>query len=436
MKRVKILVVEDDEFTYKLIFRYLSKDYFICGNAVSTEEALKCYREMKPDVIIMDINLEGGLDGIHASEMINAIRVVPVIYITGTETEDLEILKQRIIASHPYAFLRKPLNLEELKMIVELSYEKFLAERKLHTANRRLEKLSKAAIKDQFVIQTALEGGNILVWEYNLINGQYMISGNWLKQLAVNRDNALTQTVAYSDWEACIYEPDVMKIEKTMQDMLIKDENSFETEYRVLSVDSHYLWILTKGKVFEHRKGKASKLIGTHVNISERKNVEKKLEAFASLDPLTKTYNRKMGIRYLNHQILKAKKGNVPLTAAYVDIDNLKHVNDTYGHDMGDELIRQIITILRMCLRETDIISRFGGDEFLLIFSNCDIENAGKIMRRITDEINLENLDGLYPFFLGISYGIEQYDESVSGSSDDYIKHLDSLMYLHKNEKH
>jgi len=435
LKSIRILVVEDDLFSFKLIKKYLSKDHQIIGNAVSTDQAVELFEKTVPDLVIMDIKLEGSLDGIHASEMINEIRTVPIIYITGTDPENTRLLKKRIIRSHPYAFLRKPLNFEELKMIIELSYEKFLTENKLIELNDQLIRLTREAEKYQFLIQSALEDGNILIWEYNLSNGQYMVSGNWLKQLAVNRDNGLTQMLDFKKWQENVFLPDSIRAEKELRNFLENGEIGFETEYRILTNDSHYIWILTKGKVFESRKGTPVKLIGTHLNISARKAAEKKIETYAAQDSLTKTLNRKMGMQSLSHQILKARKGKIPFTAAYLDIDGLKHVNDTFGHKMGDELILQMVNVFRSCLRETDIISRLGGDEFLLLFPNCGYENAEKIMNRINSEFSNQNLDGMFPFFMSGSYGMTEYDVSSSLSAEEFLSQLDQLMYEQKKNK-
>jgi diguanylate cyclase (GGDEF)-like protein len=433
MKSIKILVVEDDLFAFELIKKSLSEDYIVVGNAVSAEEAVVLFKETNPDIVIMDINLEGQIDGIETSEWLNGIKTVPIIYTTGAD--DMSKLKKRIIDSRPYAFLVKPVNFYELKMVIELSYKNFLAEEKLIELNRQLKRLTKEAGKYEFMIQTALEGGNVLIWEMDFGSNQYLISGNWLKQLAVNRDNALTQIIDYRDWIKNIYDPDYIKVEKEMSNLKRHVNSSFELEYRILTAYSHYIWILSRGKVLEWEEGKSVKIIGTHVNITDRKKTEKQLEAFASKDSLTNTLNRKKGMEYLNHQVLKAKKGGIPFSAAYADIDGLKNVNDTFGHSMGDELILQMIEVFRYCLRETDIISRLGGDEFLLIFTNCRFENAEKIMNRIIDELNIENLDGLYPFFMSLSYGLEEYDPLKKLSPDEYLSHLDSLMYKEKKGK-
>ncbi|GAG89008.1 unnamed protein product, partial [marine sediment metagenome] len=100
----------------------------------------------------------------------------------------------------------------------------------------------------------------------------------------------------------------------------------------------------------------------------ERKRMEEELKKLAHYDPLTGTYNRGYGLELLQRQVKLAKRNKTSFLLAYTDLDNLKKINDEFGHKEGDRAIVQVAKLFRSILREVDIIIRMGGDEFLLIF--------------------------------------------------------------------
>ncbi|HEY5556746.1 GGDEF domain-containing protein [Acetobacterium sp.] len=115
-----------------------------------------------------------------------------------------------------------------------------------------------------------------------------------------------------------------------------------------------------------------------------------------------------------------------------LDVDGLKKVNDTYGHEEGDNLINFITSWIKSSVREIDTISRMGGDEFLVIFPGCFESDAEKVIRRISDELEEHDKEDVKPYKHAFSYGIIEITKNGRHCAKDIIKAADRKMYQNK----
>ncbi len=168
--------------------------------------------------------------------------------------------------------------------------------------------------------------------------------------------------------------------------------------------------------------------------IEERKAIEVVLEQRAAIDDLTGVYNRRAGFEILKQSIYLTERYAQPLSLCFIDIDDLKTVNDNWGHPAGDELIKRVIAVLKKHFRKSDYISRLGGDEFLAVLANCTAEAAGIILDRIiADLAEQSEQERRYP--LAISYGLAERSPSSDLSADELLRLADNNMYLNKQKK-
>jgi diguanylate cyclase (GGDEF)-like protein len=160
------------------------------------------------------------------------------------------------------------------------------------------------------------------------------------------------------------------------------------------------------------------------------------LEKLALSDPLTDVFNRRGGYRILKQNIKLSIRHKQPLSIIYIDINNLKIVNDTLGHQSGDKLIKTVIHLLKENIRSSDTICRLGGDEFLIILPDCNKEHAKIIIQNTTKKFEVINSRGDHPFKLSTSYGFAQYPLGQELSIEDFVNLADKDMYKqkHKNE--
>jgi diguanylate cyclase (GGDEF)-like protein len=169
-------------------------------------------------------------------------------------------------------------------------------------------------------------------------------------------------------------------------------------------------------------------------DVSESRKMAQQLSWQASYDPLTGLPNRREFERYLRRAIATAKRENREHTLAFLDLDRFKIVNDTSGHIAGDELLRQVSMLLQDNLRQTDLIARFGGDEFAILLYGCQQEDALPIVQNLVDIIKGFRFvwqDKL--FTLGASVGIT----TVTANNSDITQMLsraDAACYVAKEQ--
>ncbi len=167
----------------------------------------------------------------------------------------------------------------------------------------------------------------------------------------------------------------------------------------------------------------------------ERKRMEEELKRLAHYDTLTGAYNRGYGLEILQRQLKLSKRDKSPLLLAYSDLDNLKDINDEFGHDEGDRAMVQVAKLFKSILREVDIITRMGGDEFLLIFLDSSLNEIPIIRKRLSKELARLNQISKKPYKVEFSTGFSNYDPANPQSMDELIRIADQMMYEEKKRK-
>lgn len=168
-------------------------------------------------------------------------------------------------------------------------------------------------------------------------------------------------------------------------------------------------------------------------DITPFKKKEEELNRHASLDMLTGIMNRRRGIELL--QELVESPSSQDFTLCFVDINDLKTVNDKYGHTIGDEMIKLISTAITDNIEEADIFFRFGGDEFVIVFMQKNADEARSVLDTITVELELLNVGMQNSFQLSASYGLYQYEPGSRISAEELIELADKEMYKEKAAK-
>lgn len=165
----------------------------------------------------------------------------------------------------------------------------------------------------------------------------------------------------------------------------------------------------------------------------EIREQNRKLELQATFDALTGAYNRGFGLQILENRIQQNLRDRLELTIVYIDVDNLKTTNDSLGHKYGDQLIVGVVESMRSVIRDGDLVCRMGGDEFLLVLSNCSLYQAKNIMKRICEKLEVLSKDS--PFLYEISWGALSYNQDDFPSLNEFIERSDQIMYESKQAK-
>ncbi len=178
-------------------------------------------------------------------------------------------------------------------------------------------------------------------------------------------------------------------------------------------------------------EGRVEHFVSVFSDISDIKNAQRKAEYLAAHDVLTGLPNRTLFHDRLRHALAQARRKKERLALMFIDLDNFKDINDTLGHDVGDDLLRQAGNRLQQVMRDVDTVARLGGDEFTAILSDCDAEAASRISRRIVDELAASfDIQGRQ-LFVSASVGVAFFPEDGQ-DSNSLVKAADTAMYRAK----
>lgn len=169
-------------------------------------------------------------------------------------------------------------------------------------------------------------------------------------------------------------------------------------------------------------------------DISEWKRHEQELSESANLDSMTQVYNLRAGLEATQAALGKMSKGDVNCIV-FVDLDGLKEVNDTYGHQAGDVFIKSVASAISRSIRQSDIIARYGGDEFFIFFEKCSEADGELKMRRIKEKLLQMKEKQKIPFDMDFSYGIYPFTLGADLDIAEIINNADNLMYQRKRKK-
>lgn len=168
-------------------------------------------------------------------------------------------------------------------------------------------------------------------------------------------------------------------------------------------------------------------------DIAEIRRMEKELTIYASTDMLTGVLNRRVGMDLLRKRFEAAKNKKEEFNLGFFDIDHLKMVNDTFGHLEGDSLIIDICKIIREEIENDDIMFRYGGDEFMVLFHNGQ-EQVSEACSRIAERFEILNKNHYRPYPVNASMGVFSYKPEMDLSLEQMIETVDRNMYQNKSK--
>jgi diguanylate cyclase (GGDEF)-like protein/PAS domain S-box-containing protein len=225
----------------------------------------------------------------------------------------------------------------------------------------------------------------------------------------------------------------VYKNKKDREDILKELERSGSIKNYILeqqTVNGEPRWAMANFELIEY-DDEACILTGI-TDITALKKAEDELTRHACIDPLTGVMNRRRGMELLQDKFAKAQHQDVEFIVCFIDINNLKEVNDTYGHAEGDELIRAVSGAVQARISSEDLFFRYGGDEFVVAFPHSTLDEVKALWEWI--EQDLESIARLEhkPYALSVSRGIYTYKPGKDVQLEDLIRLADREMYNNK----
>lgn len=550
----EILLVDDTQANLKLLINILSDEGYKVRPAISGKQALETVGVKKPDLILLDIKMPD-MDGWEVCRQLKAdtqSKDIPVIFISALN-ELHDRLKGFELGGVDY--ISKPFQREEVLVRVRTHMELRMMQRNLEElVSKRTDKLEQAyqaLQKSENSLREAQRIGHLGNWNWDVVTGKlfwsdeiYRIFGMVAQETPITYD-AFIESVHWQDRAA---------IKSAVQEALLNPQIPYNIEYRILTPDQQERIVQERGEIRLDAVGKPVRMIGTVLDISERKWAEEKLvqaavvyestaegiiladadkriqavnPAFSRItgysemeslgksvnfrnsgrhdkkyyqtmrqslattgswcgeiwncrkngeiypewmtislvfdkeenlsnyicvfsdisslkraeeqlmflahhDPLTNLPNRLLLMDRLAHGIERAIRSGRKLALLFMDLDGFKDINDTFGHPVGDELLKQVSKRLQKCLRQGDTLARLGGDEFVFLVESYalidEVEGvARKLLSILTKSFNIND----HELFIGMSIGISLYPDD-SDKSATLLRNADSAMYRAK----
>jgi diguanylate cyclase (GGDEF)-like protein/hemerythrin-like metal-binding protein len=181
-------------------------------------------------------------------------------------------------------------------------------------------------------------------------------------------------------------------------------------------------------RAYNHLRRSLIKADYAHILMELQELKTQKYERLSEEDPLTGIYNRRAFMQTIRHEVDQTHRSHRPLSLLILDLDHFKQVNDTYGHDTGDLLLRHFVQQTKKLIRTSDIFARIGGEEFALLLPNTSLEGAQTLAEKIVKEIAALTLDDIAPgLHITVSIGVAQLEEKMN--LYQLLKKADTLLY-------
>ena len=318
----------------------------------------------------------------------------------------------------PYAFQGRPLDVDGRRYCIGVGRditERKRAEHDFQVAKQRLD--------------FALAGSSLALWDWDLATNTVYFNQGWGLLLGNQPIEGRFRGEEVIGW---VHKDDLDRCRAALAHAIKGENNDLNCEYRLPSGNGQWIWVHTRGKVTERDDtGHARRMTGTSANITNRKLVEERAEFLATRDPLTGLPNRMLVNDRLEQGIANAARKHGRLAFMFIDLDRFKTINDSLGHDVGDELLKRVAARLSACVRTSDTVARLGGDEFAVILENLAADDhdgaqnvAEKMIASLASPIMINNVQ----LNTSCSIGIGMFP--IDGADPQTLmKHADVAMY-------
>jgi diguanylate cyclase (GGDEF)-like protein/PAS domain S-box-containing protein len=410
-----ILLVEDEGIiALDLKTRLSDMGYIIIGTASTGERAIQIASETTPDLILMDIKIKGPLDGIETAEKIRATMSVPIIFLTAFADE---ATLDRAKITGPSGYILKPYQERELAIAIEMALYK--------------HKMDKALQESEERYMLAIQGANDGIWDWNLVKKEIYFSLRW-KEIIGYQDEEIGSS--FEDWLNLVYPDDRERLQQSIDHHLNGLTKHLECEIRMLHKDGSICWVLTRGLAVRDEFNIARRIAGSVTDITVLKRLQEQLVYDAYHDALTGIPNRALFLDRLEQAIERRKRDQKEVMAViFLDLDQFKGINDTLGHQVGDQLLIEIASRMSKLVRASDTVARLGGDEFVVLLESAgSLSYACNVAERIKDVIKapvqIEHQDVSITASLGIVMITDDHQKA-----SHVLRDVDLAMYRAKS---
>jgi diguanylate cyclase (GGDEF)-like protein/PAS domain S-box-containing protein len=323
----------------------------------------------------------------------------------------------------PYALSGRPLTIGSRTYMIGVARDITLRKRTEQQMARAKERLD-----------LALTSSRLALWDWDLRSAKVYFNESWSSMLGAEPRESIFSGEEVTRW---IFPGDRDVFAAAFGNAVKGVSEEFDCEYRVANAAGDWIWIHSRGKVtLRDETGRAQRMTGTSHNVSKRKRAEERAEYLATRDALTGLPNRVLLHDRLEQGVFNAARHHTGFAFMFIDLDRFKTINDSLGHQVGDELLKRVAARLTACVRATDTVARLGGDEFAVILENLeddDDEGAQQVAEKMIAAMGAPMLIDNQHLSTSCSIGISLYPNDGKDSAT-LMKNADVAMYYAKEK--
>ena len=264
------------------------------------------------------------------------------------------------------------------------------------------------------------------IFQINLDNQITYVNNRWTEITGISQ-----KMINLEHWLGRIRVEDRRRTLKAWSE-LAQNHQSFVVEVGFEQEDNSITWTIIEASVLFDSKGEVYGYMGAISDITDLKNAQLQMENLAFYDPLTSLSNRRLFKDRLSKAVAESKRRGTFIALLYLDLDQFKRINDSLGHDAGDQLLVEFAIRLQDCVRESDTVSRIGGDEFTVLLTDIDSSHgvhsiAEKILISLSRPVMLNNQEVINTVSIGITVAPSDGDDDIS-----LLRNADLAMYQAK----
>ncbi len=264
------------------------------------------------------------------------------------------------------------------------------------------------------------------IFQINLENQITYVNNRWIEITGIKQP-----LVKLEHWLGRIRMEDRRKTLKSWSE-LAQDHKAFVVEVGFEQEDNSIIWSIIEASVLFDSKGVVYGYMGALSDITDLKNAQIQMENLAFYDPLTGLSNRRLFKDRLSKAVAESKRRGTFIALLFLDLDQFKRINDSQGHDAGDQLLIEVARKLKECIRESDTVSRIGGDEFTVLLTDIDSTHgvhhiAEKILHSLSMPIFINNQEIINTASIGITLSPSDGDDEIT-----LMRNADLAMYQAK----
>lgn len=418
-----VLLIDDDQTLHLWANRNLPEAGFKLISCFDGMAGIEAFKEYVPNVVMVDIEMPG-MNGFETCAKIRFLpnsKNTPVVMMTVTEDAEKIALAYDSGATD---FVVKPINW------------KVLAQR-LHymvKASNNLHKLAESELR----LSKAKKMAQLGDWEWQ-VNGDNLYWSDEIYAMVKLDKHEFTPNT--HNFMRFIHTDDLPRVRDMLQ-KVINTKEPATTEFLIITSENQERYVLQRIEALVNRQAKFTGLVGTVQDITERKDQENKIRHLAYYDETTQLPNRTFFLKFLSKTIELSQRNKRIFAILFLDLDGFKGINDTYGHQSGDQLLLEVSKRLTVGLRCSDLASRYfdhfdhkvdvarlGGDEFIILLNDLTRPEdaaivAERIQRWITQPVPLGNRQAHIDASIGIAVFPHDGEDSVT-----LLKNADIAMY-------